>query len=71
VGVPSIKLFDLRAQRTIKTGRASTVGLYFDVYNVFNDNATQEITRSSGPLFLRPSVVTAPRIARLGLKFNF
>jgi hypothetical protein len=45
--------------------------VFFDVYNVFNNNATQEITRSSGALFLRPTVVTAPRIARLGLKFNF
>jgi hypothetical protein len=68
--LPTSKLFDLRAQRTFKAG-PSTFGIYFDVYNVFNNNATQEITRSSGALFLRPTVVTAPRIARIGLKFNF
>ena len=47
------------------------MGVFFDVYNIFNNNATQELTRSSGPLFLRPGVITAPRVARIGVKFNF
>jgi carboxypeptidase family protein/TonB-dependent receptor-like protein len=67
--MPMSSLFDVRTEKTFKWDR-SRVGLFFDVYNIFNNNATQELTRSSGPLFLRPSVITAPRVARVGFKFN-
>jgi hypothetical protein len=41
------------------------------VYNIFNTNADQVSTTTSGSAFLRPSVITAPRIARVGVKFDF
>jgi carboxypeptidase family protein len=68
--MPVSQLFDVRTEKTLKWDRAR-VGLFFDVYNIFNNNATQELTRSSGALFLRPGVITAPRVARAGFKFNF
>jgi len=68
--MPVSSLFDVRTEKTFKRDRRS-MGFFFDVYNIFNNNATQELTRSSGPLFLRPGVITAPRVARIGVKFNF
>jgi len=68
--MPATALFDVRAAKDFRVGGAK-VGAFFDVYNLFNRNATQELVRSSGSTFLRPSVITTPRIARVGLKFNF
>ena len=44
---------------------------FFDVYNIFNSNANQAMTTSSGASWLRPTAITPPRIARLGIKFRF
>ena len=66
----NINLFDLRTEKNfkLKTGR---IGAFFDVYNIFNSNADQVVTTTSGTAFLRPSVITPPRIARFGVKFDF
>ncbi len=68
-----IWLIDLRLAKdmTLPVPRASRLGVFFDVYNMFNSNTTQELVRSSGSTYLRPSVITTPRVARLGVKFNF
>jgi len=41
------------------------------VYNIFNTNAEQNIATGSGASFLRPSAITPPRIARVGIKFDW
>jgi len=40
-------------------------------YNIFNANAEQALSTSSGSSFLRPTAITPPRIARVGLKFQW
>jgi hypothetical protein len=69
--MPATALFDVRMSKSFATFRNSKLGMFFDVYNLFNRNATQELVRSSGSTYLRPSVITSPRIARIGFKFNF
>jgi hypothetical protein len=66
----NINILDLRTAKILKLKRGS-LGLFFDVYNIFNTNADQVSTTTSGSAFLRPSVITAPRIARVGVKFDF
>jgi hypothetical protein len=66
----NLTLVNVRAEKAFKLAKTST-GLFLDVYNVFNTNAIQEATTSSGSGFLRPSVITVPRIARIGVKLNF
>jgi outer membrane receptor protein involved in Fe transport len=44
---------------------------FFDIYNIFNTNAEQALSTSSGSSFLRPTAITPPRIARVGLKFQW
>jgi len=41
------------------------------VYNIFNTNAEQALTTSSGSAFLRPVAITPPRVARIGLKLQW
>jgi hypothetical protein len=66
-----IWLLDLRVAKDVTLPKSAKIGMFFDVYNLFNRNTTQELVRSSGPTYLRPSVITSPRVARVGLKFNF
>jgi hypothetical protein len=42
-----------------------------DVYNLFNTNAEQAVTTSSGAGWLRPTVITGPRIVRLGGRLDW
>ena len=35
------------------------------------DNAVQDMTTSYGSNFLRPSLISGPRIARIGLRYEF
>jgi len=62
---------DLRLSRTFRTGGNRRVQATVDVYNIFNTNAEQALTTSSGSAFLRPVAITPPRVARIGLKLQW
>jgi hypothetical protein len=68
---PNITVFDVRAERLFRVKSAGRITGFFDVYNIFNTNAEQAMSTSSGSSYLRPTVITAPRIARLGIKFDW
>jgi hypothetical protein len=51
--------------------RVYTLRGFVDVYNMSNTNAVQDMTTSYGSNFLRPSLISGPRIARVGLRFEF
>jgi hypothetical protein len=65
-----INLIDIRLDKAfaIKGGRLSP---FFDVYNIANSNAEQNITVSSGSSWLRPINIIPPRVARVGVKFDW
>lgn len=44
---------------------------FFDVYNLFNTNAAQALTTSSGGSWLRPIAITRPRILRIGGRMDW
>src|SRR5262249_57855776 len=67
---PNITIFDVRTEKAIRVGRQRLTG-FFDVYNIFNTNAEQTLTTSSGASWLRPTAITGPRIARLGVRFDW
>jgi hypothetical protein len=67
----NIGLFDVRTEKQFHAGERILLTGFFDVYNIFNTNAEQAVATSSGSSFLRPSAITAPRIARIGVKFQF
>jgi hypothetical protein len=43
----------------------------FDVYNLFNSNADQILTTTSGAAWRRPAVITGPRVARIGVRLEW
>jgi Carboxypeptidase regulatory-like domain len=66
--MPNVTVFDVRTEKALETRAGRLVG-FFDVYNIFNTNAEQEIATASGASYLRPVAITSPRIARFGVKF--
>ena len=67
----NLALFDVRGEKEFQIREHYRLTGFFDVYNIFNTNGDQAVTASSGSSFLRPSAITPPRIARLGIKFQF
>jgi hypothetical protein len=66
----NINIFDLRVDRSfaLGTGRLSP---FLDLYNLSNANPAQDITVTSGSSFLRPLIIVAPRVARVGVKYDW
>ncbi|PYQ79352.1 MAG: hypothetical protein DMG01_09015 [Acidobacteria bacterium] len=67
---PNINVLDVRSEKAFAVNRSRVVG-FFDVYNIFNTNAEQALSVSSGSSFLRPTAITPPRIARVGVKLQW
>lgn len=71
---PNVNVVDVRAEKNFKFGTwvgSSTFSVFADLYNVFNENAAQEINVGYGATYLRPTIITGPRIARIGARFQF
>jgi hypothetical protein len=67
---PNVTVFDLRTEKSLRMWGARLVG-FFDIYNIFNTNAEQVLTTSSGASWLRPIAITPPRIARIGARLQW
>lgn len=66
--MPNINVIDVRTEKVFRLGVGQVSG-FFDVYNIFNTNAEQDLTTTAGASWLRPIAITPPRIARIGVKF--
>ena len=65
-----ITLLDLRLERVMRV-RGGRLSAALDVFNVLNANPEQNAIWLSGSAFLRPLTIVPPRIARLGLTFDW
>jgi hypothetical protein len=66
----TVTIADVRVEKAIRLGGRSLSG-FFDAYNLFNTNAATNINWGSGSTFLTPSSIIPPRIARVGVKFDW
>ena len=67
---PDITLVDVRTEKTFRIKAVRVMG-FFDVYNMFNTNAEQTLTTTSGGSWLRPTAITAPRVVRIGARLQW
>ena len=65
-----VNVLDLRAAKIFRLGRVRIEGV-FDVFNVFNANNVLAAGTLTASNFDRPTVVLTPRVARVGVKFEF
>lgn len=70
IRLDNVYTLDLRAEKRFNLGRGA-LGVSLDIFNVFNSNTTLEADNLSGPTFLRPRTILAPRVARLGIRYDF
>jgi hypothetical protein len=66
----NVNLIDIRIDRSVRI-RGNRLTPFFDLYNVTNNNAEQNITVSSGASWLRPINIVPPRLFRVGVKFDW
>jgi hypothetical protein len=66
-----ITLLDARVEKGFALSSGRRVAAFVDVFNIFNANPEQNTNWSSGPLFLQPLNVVAPRLARVGVKLDW
>jgi len=65
------RVVDVRAEKTFNlTSRLRFRG-FFDLFNIANSSTSETLTRTTGPNYLRPSAILAPRTARIGFRFLF
>ena len=67
----NIAIFDVRAEKYFNLPSRRKIGLFFDVYNLTNSKAQQNITWNSGSAFEKPTLIVPPTIARFGMKFDW
>ncbi len=67
----TINIVDVRVEKVVHLAAARTVSAFVDGYNLFNTNAATNINWSSGSTYLTPSTIGPPRIARVGVKFDW
>jgi hypothetical protein len=65
-----LTIVDLRLEKGFRLPGRRRVAGFVDVFNVFNTNAEQNASWSSGS-FLRPLTIVPPRIARIGAKLDW
>jgi hypothetical protein len=61
---------DVRTEKAFRVNAMRVMG-FFDVYNIFNTNAAQTLTTSSGSAWLRPTAITGPRVLRIGARLDW
>jgi outer membrane receptor protein involved in Fe transport len=71
IALPNTHELDVRAAKRVNVGRARTVELRFDVYNVLNKDTVTARNLLSGANYLRPSLILFPRILQVGATFTF
>jgi hypothetical protein len=62
-------VFDVRAEKTVNFTDRIRTRLFLDFFNLTNSHASETISRATGPGYLKPSAILAPRTARVGFRF--
>jgi hypothetical protein len=67
----NIVLLDIRTEKFFQVAAGKRVGLFFDVYNLTNADAAQNINWGSGGTYRFPVTIIGPTIMRFGAKFDW
>ena len=67
----NITILDLRVEKGFRLPGGRRVAGFVDAFNLLNANPEETATWISGPSFLRPLNIIAPRIVRIGTKLEW
>jgi hypothetical protein len=69
--LPDNSQLDLRVEKTFNLTKGQRFAVRANAFNVLNANTVLEVTRQSGPNFLKPTVIMEPRIMELSMTYSF
>jgi carboxypeptidase family protein len=67
----NIILVDTRVEKLFRAAKGRTISVFVDGYNLTNANPAANIVWGSGSTFTQPTTIVAPRLARVGAKFDW
>jgi len=67
----NITIMDVRVAKQVSLPRGCRLAAFLDVFNLLNANPEQNLIWSSGPSYLGPLSIVSPRVAKLGLSFDW
>jgi hypothetical protein len=67
----NITLIDMRVEKQIQILDQRRVGLFLDLFNMFDANTVLNLNWQTGPRFEFPTTVLPPRIAKFGVKLDW
>jgi hypothetical protein len=68
---PGTNQLDLRLEKSFKLPHGQKVSARVNVFNAFNANTVTDMIRLSGPNFMLPTSIMAPRLVEIGGAFQF
>ena len=69
--LPDNSQLDLRVEKTFSLPKAQKFAVRANVFNALNANTTIEVTRLSGPNFLKPTDIMSARIWEFSMTYSF
>ena len=67
----NISLLDVRVEKRVRLRGSHRMSAFLDVFNGLNANPEQNPIWSSGSSYLRPLSIVSPRVAKVGLSFDW
>ena len=67
----NIWVVDVRAEKNFSFGPKIRLRTFLDGFNLGNSHASETISRATGPQYLKPAAILAPRTFRVGFRFIF
>jgi hypothetical protein len=67
----NITLLDVRVEKGFRLTDGRRVAGFIGAFNLLNANPAETAIWTSGPSFLRPLNIVAPRIVRIGTKLEW
>jgi hypothetical protein len=69
--LPNLNLLNVRAEKSFGLGASQRLAVRLNIYNALNVNTVLSVIGQSGNAFARPTLITPPRIAEVGLTYTF
>ena len=69
--LPNLHLMNTRFQKNFRVARGYRLGVQANIFNTLNMGKIRTLTAASGPTFMRPASIYAPRSLELGVNFSF
>lgn len=68
--IDNVNIFDVRAEKVLPLAR-TRLRVLADLFNLRNSHAVEIQSWATGTSFLRPTNVIAPRVMRVGFRFEW